>query len=90
MGEIDFDKISITEVVYVCFKHDIYVKTDLAGKDKLRIIADTPDGIIKGNELYYPQSKSDQKRMKEKIDDLYRYFYKKIITAQEKNQQSID
>lgn len=90
MGEIDFEKITITEVVYVCFKHEIYVKTDLAGKDKLRIIVDTPDGIIKGNDLYYPESKNDQKRMKAKIDDLYRYFYKKIIDAQEKNQQSID
>lgn len=90
MEKFDIDKISITDIVYLCFKNEIYVKTEIAGKNKLRIYADTPEGKIVGNELYNPDYKQDQKRMKEKIDEVYKYFYKKIRNAQEKNEQIVD
>ncbi len=80
------DKPPLVEMIRFCFKNEVYVKTDITDKFYLRLCVHTPEGIKKGSERYNPQSKVDQRKMKDKTDELYEYFYNKIKESIKKGQ----
>ena len=80
----DVDKLHISEVVHFCFSNEVYVKKEQVTTNFLRIYVETPSKTIKGNSIYRIGDKKDMKNMSEKIDELYRYFYKKIKEEQKK------
>jgi hypothetical protein len=88
--EIDIEGIHISEIVRYCFHNEVYVKPDVVNKNRFRICAHTPSGVHCGTTLYQPEYKPDMAKMKEKIDELYKFFYIKLKKQEKKLQQSID
>jgi hypothetical protein len=84
------DEIALANIIHFCFKHEVYVKTEIVDKHYLRLCVHTPEGVKKGTERYNPNYKMDQKRMKQKTDELYEYFYRKIKETIKKNEQIVD
>jgi hypothetical protein len=80
----DINNIHISEVVHFCFSNGIYVKKEQVDTYFNRLYVETPEKNIRGTELYRIGTKSDSAKMNEKIDELYRYFYKKLKEEQKK------
>lgn len=80
----NIDQIHISEIVHKCFSNNIFIKTEQVQTRFLRLIAETPEEVIRGQVLFEIENKKDMKAMNEKRDELYRYFYKKIMDKQKK------
>ena len=80
----NIDQIHISEIVHKCFSKNIFIKTEQVNTRFLRLIAETPEEVIRGQVLFEIENKKDMKAMNEKRDELYRYFYKKIMDNQKK------
>ena len=80
--EEDYSNVHMSDVMHKCFQNEIYVKKEVQAKRFFRLIVETPKETIRGQTLYLADSKVEMRKMKEKEDELYRHFYKKIMKSQ--------
>tara|TARA_R100000353_G_scaffold174249_1_gene141797 strand:- start:822 stop:1052 length:231 start_codon:yes stop_codon:yes gene_type:complete len=73
MKSVDFN---IHEVMKVCFDNDIKIYPVIYDKNHLQLEINYKGKIKRGQELY--NQKTDQKKLQEKIGDLYYHISEKL------------